>query len=130
MAEVTLEEMEAQLATPPAAPLAADIKLDASDLPDFAKGKTAADLANALERAQMALKVSEEARLSLVDSARAREAAPPPVASVVVPTGPKELTREELKELMHEDPMQVMDYMAAHMSHRLGAHMEDRFRPI
>lgn len=128
MTEVTMEEMEAQVAAPVIK--GSDIKLDASDLPDFAKGKTAADLAEEVSRARQALKISEDARLALSESVRNRDAAPAPVAPLPTNTGPKELTREELKELMQEDPMQVMDYMATHMTHRLGTHLDSRFAPI
>ena len=132
MADVTLEEMEAQFTTPQEVK-AADIKLDASDLPDFAKGKTAADLASEVDRMRQALRISEEGRLALADAARAREAAPTPaprVPEAPAPTGPTELTREQLKELVAEDPMAVMDYMATHMTHRLDQHLNARFKPI
>ena len=129
MAEVTLEEMEAQLATPPVAPKAADIKLEASDLPDFAKGKSAGELADLVARSQQALKISEDARLALSETIRTRESIPsaPPTP---LPSGPPALSREQLAELMKDDPMAVMDYMATHLSHQLGSHVENRFRPL
>lgn len=129
MPEVTLEEMEAQLETAAEAakPTAATIKLDASDLPDYA-GKTAADIAADNARLKEALRLSEESRLSM----RTALETPRPVtpAAPVVPAGPPAKTREELAELMQTDPLAVVDYMSTHMAHQLGTHFDRRFQPI
>lgn len=128
MPEVTLEEFEATATAEPPKPTAAETKIDVSDLPDYA-GKTVADLSSELEGFKKALRVSEESRLTMKAAMEAGRSVEQPVVPVA-PAGPAVKTREELREMMQEDPMAVLDYMTNHLSANLGRHLEDRFAPM
>lgn len=127
---VTLEEMEQVAAVkeeaPAPKPKASETKLDFEDLPDALRGRTAADLASELERMQKALRMSEDARLALSRSAEAGERAP--VTREAPEAQP--LTREQLKELIAEDPLAAYDYMQNNMIAALDDHLNKRFTPL
>lgn len=128
MPEQTLEEFEQATAVPAAPQSAADIKLEAADLPDGLRGQTAAELARQLEGLKGALRTSEEARLVLSESLK-RGSAPAAPAAPAAPSLPSK-TREELAEMMRDDPMQVIDYLSVHLAANMDQHFERRFKPI
>lgn len=123
---VTLEDMEqaSKEAEAPAAPVkASDVKLDFTDLPDGLKGKQLTDVLADLENTRKALKLSEDARLAL-----ARSGERPPVAEEQQPV--KRLSRDELKELMQEDPLAAYEYMQSTIVATLDDHLSNRFDPL
>lgn len=127
MPEVTLDELEALGSEESAAApsKAADLKLEADDLPDFAKGKTAADLVDQVNKLQQALRISEDSRLALRGAVESR---PEPRAEE--PEKPVALTREQLQELAKEDPLAAMEYMSQQLVSNLDNHLNTRFKPL
>lgn len=130
---VTLDEMEQQAGkkeeTPPPKPNASEVKLDFEGIPDALKGKGLTEIMETLERTQKALRMSEDARLALRRSIETGESAP--VRTVEeVPESQKPLTREQLKELITEDPLAAYDYMQNNMIAALDDHLNTRFEPL
>lgn len=124
---LNLEELEQRSKPTPETPAPtklADIKLDASDVPDALRGKSLTDVLDQLERTRQALRMSEDARLALRNSAESgNERQPEPVAE-------PELTRDQIKELMAEDPLAAYEYMQQRMVRSLDDHLNVRLQPL
>lgn len=127
---ITFEEMEKQLAaatTPAISP--DDAKLPNSEtIPESIRGKSASDLAKRLEGAEQALRMSEAARKaaeSAAEAARSASAAAAPAQSKI--EEPKQLSRDELKELYERDPIAAMATMMEQNNRAIASHLETRF---
>lgn len=103
----TLEEYEAATATPAAPPKAAEFKLEGDDIPEEFRGKTALEIATQAKAFQNALRMSEDARVTMKTAFESRPAEPAPKPVEEEP----EMTREQLKELYDTDPLEAMAKM-------------------
>lgn len=129
MSEVTLEEMEAAAkAEEPAKPTPslAELKLEAADVPDVFKGKSAADLVEENRRLAESLKLSEDARTALARSGTAVR----DVREEVVEDPADKITREELEELFKSDPMKAMEIYDRRLFKNLDKHLERRLKGL
>lgn len=102
----TLEELALE---PAAAPDLTKILLSGDDVPEVLRGRSAADLLAWAKSRDEALRISEQAR----DDARrmtdiATRAAPVAAPPVPIAATPKDLTEEELKELVSTNPAEAI----------------------
>lgn len=121
MADITLDEFESAMAeeeqeTTNAAAAAANPPAPAADssVPDRFRGKSLSEIVAHAEATERALRISEEARVS-------RPAQPTPVEPAE-----KELTREELQELIQTEPLAAMEYITARERRNAEANIERR----
>jgi hypothetical protein len=104
----TLEEFEAHVAAPTAAPKASEFKLEGDDIPEEFRGKTAAEVVKEAKAFQNALRMSEDARTSQRAALEARSAEPA-APKVVEEPAEEVMTREQLAELAATDPVAAME---------------------
>lgn len=128
--EVTMEEMEELAAekkvetAPPKA--GATTKLEAEDVPDALRGKTASELIETNRRLEESLRISEDARLAL----RGRATEIEDVREVVTEDPADKMTREEFEELYKTDPMKAMEIYDRRLTKSIMANIEARFGPL
>lgn len=102
------------------------VKVDGESVPEHLRGKTAAELLEYTKRVEESLKLSEQAR-----------SAPPAQPQTVVvqqqpaaPAPPPQLTREQLKEIYEQDPLQAFDLMLNTVVNRVEQNVEQRVAPL
>lgn len=88
---------------------------------DDAPASSQQELLDRAERLSEALRISERARMEMMQHG---SPAPKPEEQ------PKELTREELAELMREDPLAALDYIDQKQRRDLEAHLSQRLAPL
>ncbi|CAB4165145.1 hypothetical protein UFOVP1537_4 [uncultured Caudovirales phage] len=123
---VSIDEMETANAAPAAttaAPTINEIKLDQAGVPEHLRGKTLADVLERTERMEQALRLSEDARLSL---SRNTNAVAVPVQQPTVPV----LTDDQFNTLLQENPAEALRYRDEQMASRMLAHLESRLAPL
>lgn len=127
---VTLEDMERDESSAGAKPVDLnEVKADGDDIPEAYRGKSFAEVIKIAEGARGAMNDSVRAAQSAAEAARAAaEASGRPAAPVV--EEPKEMTREELKALYDEDPLQAIEVMQRQSMARAEAHVEQRLGQI
>lgn len=130
---VTIEDFETADAAAKAAAEAAgkpavrpgELKLEGDDIPENLRGKTLADVLEQTKRLNEALRISEDARLALANTSRPTQ--------VVVQQPEREvpdLTDEQLKTLMEENPLAAVQYIRQDSEKRILQHIDSRFRPL
>lgn len=124
---LSLEELESRSSATEAAPepKASDVKITAADVPDYLRGKSVGEIVEMVERTQKALRMSEDARLALRNTI---EGGGQPQAPA--PEQPKQLTRDEIKELMENDPLAAFEYMQNNLVRSLDDHLNVRLQPV
>ncbi len=127
---VTLEEMEADSAAESAAPTDLDkVKADGDTVPEAYRGKSFAEVIKIAETARETMNESTRAAQEAREAAARAEAAagrqPAPAPEPI-----KELSREELKALYDEDPLQAIAVMQDQSMRRAEAHVEQRLSAI
>ena len=123
--EVSVDDFEAMEAEKkiPAVPVA-----DGDDIPEAFRGKSVKEIADAADRAQQALRISENARLkALEDRANAPLA---PAAPVVTEQAPQELTEEEFDALYEEDPKRALRIAAERIALTTERNVLARIAPM
>lgn len=127
--EFTMDEMESSNAAPAKTVSGNDLKLDAPDLPDSIRGKSASEVAAQIAALQDSVRLSEVARLATQASAdvAARPAAPAPV---VEPEKETVYTREQLAEMMQADPVATVALITDNAIKQAAKHFETRLGGI
>lgn len=132
--EMPFSEMEEQLKAIEAEKLNPDLSkvvMQGEGLPEHLKGKSALELIEYARGVEAALKVSEGAREQALATARlATESRSAPVVPAPVVEKPKQLTKEELKELYDTDPLAAIEVMNAQAIDRAAEHFSKRLEPI
>ncbi len=132
MPEVTIDEMEqaSKAAEPAAKPTdLSSIRFDDSSVPEHLKGKTAAELVQMVERTRESLRLSEDARQALVNSA-GRVGDPREERREEPVDESDSITRDQLAELFKDDPMKAMEIYEKRLLKNLGGHLNERFQPL
>lgn len=131
--EVGFSEMESQLQEIETGKLKSnldEIKLDAEDVPENLKGKTARDVLNYVKSVEESLRVSETARQQALATAqlasqRVGEAPKPPA-----PPAKKVFSKEELKEMYDNDPLAAIEAMQSQAIDIAAEHFSRRIEPM
>lgn len=127
MADVTLDEMEEEFKQPTpeeaaaAATAAAAPKPDDS-IPEPYRGKSMSEIVAELEANKRALQISEDAR---VNGRREPQNNAPPA-----PPQPQRMSREQIQELMAQDPVEAMEIMTRYAREDAEAHIERRLQGL
>lgn len=125
----TLEEFEREVAAP-AAP-ATSIKLEGDDVPEEFRGKSVAEVLAMTSAMGKSLRISEDARLALANSAKERtDNPPPPEAPIQREPEIPQITREQLKELYDTDPIQAIEVMQQTALARAEQHVNRRMEQL
>lgn len=125
--DVTFEEIAAASETKEPVK-AADIKLEAEDLPEDIKGKTAADIAQLVDGLKKSLLQSEAERQRLASQpAPTAPAAPAPAPAA---PEPPPLTDEQLTTLYQEKPLDAIRYMTEQANKRAEANWDRRITQL
>jgi hypothetical protein len=107
------------------------IKLDAEGMPEELRGKSAQEVVEYATRLKEAVRISEEARVSAQQQAelalRSNQFQP---QQQKAPEPEPELTREQLAEMMSNDPVAAMEYISTQTTRRVAAQYEERLRPL
>lgn len=113
-------------------PKASEFVIDDEEAPEDLRGKSAADVLAELKRAREALRISEDARLALVNSQEAlTDARKAPVAApIAAPDPDPELTDEQLDALYEESPRKHAEYLQQRTETRLMRAVEQRVAPL
>jgi hypothetical protein len=123
---VSIEDVSQEPAKP--AVKLEEIKLEGEDVPEIARGKTAADVLQLVKGLDAALKTSENARLQQEALLKmAAQATPVPQPE---PEKPKEVSPEELAELFREDPVRAIAVMTEQAQKRAEENLERRIGPL
>lgn len=130
MPEMTLDEIgnEVRESQKPATDLSA-IKLEGDNVPELARGKTAAELLQMVEGMQSALRTSEEARrqaLALAETAAQRGSNASAPAPAPPREEPKEMGDDELKQLMLDNPLEAVRIITRQTEARVTRNLEGR----
>lgn len=130
--EVTMDELETLSAS--GAGDLTKITLNGDSVPEEFRGKSAADVLAHLKSVQDILKQSETARQEALRNAEALRARidTTPVAQPMAPVKEevKELTTEELAEMMKEDPVKATFIMQQQSERRILRNLEQRIAPL
>lgn len=128
---MTMQEIEESLGSEEAKPIdLTTVKAEGDTVPEAYRGKSVDEIIKIAEGARSAMNESTRAAQEARDAARAatemagRQPPPPP------PEAPKELTREQLKEIYDEDPMKALEIMETQLLQRVNRHVEDRIAPL
>lgn len=128
---MTMEEIEAEAGGEerPKADLDKTMA-EGDEVPEAYRGKSVSEIIRIAETARSTMNESvTAAREAAASAARAaefgtrREEAPPPPP-------PKDMTREELKALYDEDPLQAIQVIEDQAMRRVAAHVEERIAPL
>lgn len=122
--QVSLTDYEAEQTQSALPPTPGEIKLDGDAIPEEYRGKTVADIIARAKATESALRISEDARLSLSQSAQNRQDAPP--SQQQEPEVPN-ITREQIQELYEKDPIEAMELVNNLAIARAEKHMNNRF---
>ena len=134
--EVTLDEFETQAAANAAdegeqqeqeqqRPDLSTITLDGDDVPDFIRGKSAAEAIRALQATQNALRISEEERQRERESYR-----PQQQQQQYQQHAPAGYNREEMAQLLETDPIAAYERMAQHVAGAVEQSLANRTQPL
>lgn len=131
MAEVTMEEIEEQVAAAEAPKPAnlAELKLEGDEVPEEFRGKSMADVLRGVGTMKDALRISESARQAAEAAREANAAAARSAPAPVVQEEP-EMTREQLKELYDTDPLAAIDKMNEISMKNAERHLASRLAPL
>lgn len=83
-----------------------------------------------IERLEASLRLSEESRIRAIAEGAARGAVPAPVPESKAPEGPKDLTAEELQNLMQEDPTKALMLGMEQTRRKVTQEVEQRMAPM
>lgn len=100
-------------------------RLDLDSLPEGVRGKSVNEIVQRQIALEQALRISEQARESMAQMAQRPQQAP---QQQYQPE--PELTREQLQELMQNDPLTAIDYVINRRGQELVQHVERRFAPL
>lgn len=130
MAEMTMEEIEEQLAAAeaPKPVNLSETKLDGDEVPEEFRGKTLADVLKGVGTMKDALRISESARQA-AEAAREASSAARSTPAPVVQEEP-EMTREQLKELYDNDPLAAIEKMQEISMKNAERHLASRLAPL
>lgn len=129
--QVTLDEIEASIKAQDEASTKPDlskITVDIDTLPDHLKGKSVTEVLDYTKKLEDSLKLSEQAR--------ERATQQPQQQTVVVQQQPsveqkpQQLTREQVAEMMQNDPMAAFEYMQNQSARLIEQNVEARLRPL
>lgn len=127
---MTMNEIEEQLGTEEKPPV--DLKTmmaEGETVPEAYRGKSVDEIIKIAETARTQMNEStvaaKEARAAAERAEQFGRTPPPPP-----PESPKDLTREQLKELYDEDPIKALEMMETQALRRVEKHVEERIAPL
>lgn len=119
--DMTFDDIEEGLATPPPPPDLATVRLDGDNVPEPLRGKSVQDALEYTNRLTELLRESERARSAAP--------APAPTAPPAAPE-PEELTPEKFNDLFQQDPYEAYKAMQASTLRQVERNLGARLDPL
>lgn len=127
---MTMQEIEESIGAEEKPPVdLTKLMADGDTVPEAYRGKSVDEIIKIAESARTQMnestRAAQEAREAAQRAEQLGRTAPPPP-----PEAPKDLTREQLKELYEEDPIAALEVMEQQALRRVERHVDQRLEPL